>query len=347
LFLDRILNSHEDAYSSIDQLEAEAELGENCYFQGISFSAKSALNAFLDSRDYRIERATHPILLTDSTALECFIDQKSHYGCVFFVPDSDGSLPSLVEEIILGCVLWNENIPEFNESTPYFVTQQEIDLDGNESFSIDYGSIPIRSLSSGSDSFFAINSTTVLDRSKFDWLDNDKISRVAMGGYPFYENKYGFLEFYRSIEVGHLSAILKELNSNFFRDASSALDNARNNISTDRNKFAAFASQVDVLAHFSDICAKLESFKVKGNSFAIALLANSKFSKTLKSKPRRINDQQWKGLALSYEIRCSIAHAGSVSIAVEDFDDADEVFCELNPILEKIIVECLGFGNAP
>jgi hypothetical protein len=341
------LNGNDEPYSSIEDLEADAERGESCYFQGISFAAKSALNAYLDSREYKIEVSPYTIPVLVPAALECFIDQKSHYGCVFRIPDTDGNLPSLVEEIVLGCVMWKDDIEEFREQAIYFITQAEFSLGGNQKLAADYPNLPIRSLSAGPNSFFGTNSTVVLDRAKFNWLDNEKIGRVALGGYPFFNNKYGFLEFYRSIEVGHLSAILQELNDGFFKDASKALEKATNNVSTDRNKFAAFASQVDVLGHFSSVCAIIERSKVRGNEFATALLQNSKFSKTLKSKPQSINEQQWKGLVLSYEIRCAIAHAGTVSIAVEDFNDVDEVLIELNPILETIVLECLGFSVAP
>ncbi|MVZ97636.1 hypothetical protein EUU23_07945 [Sphingorhabdus sp. IMCC26285] len=331
------------AYQTAEEIEIDAENGEYCTCNGVKFAAKSALTAFLEARKFSFCETTFRPRSNCISAIECMIDGKSTYGCIFNSQQED-DFPSKVEEIILALVIYYDEFPHIFDGNSYFIYENhEQNYWGINKFNCIQ--LCLSSLAASEKSFISTSNVVYFKPSTFDWIDLDRMAAVTFGAYPYFESKYGFLEFYRAIEVGHLSSILKEINTHFYKNARKVLEKQIKNLDSDRNMFANFSVSTDSKNEFAIICRELEKLKDK-NTFAQALMNNSKFSTTQNQKPEMINDQQWKGLALSYEIRCSVAHAGTNGLAIEDFDDVDEVLQIINPIMEKIALNCLGLEAA-
>lgn len=329
--LNLLTNSLGASYTNDSELELDSSSGKTCSYMGIFFECTSAETAFKKFREFKMQEISIADTSITSKGHEVIFEGNSYFSSLL---TSFDNLPTEIEVALLNLIIWSDHPPIFDETKNYMIHEANLPLECEK--------IIESSLCHSELTIFSKNSNSKYNNQLFDWLSKDKIRKLLISAHPYFEGKFGFLEMYRALEVGHLSSVRKAFNDKILTDAKSAIKTAEKSVSSDKNMLATFTKETGSESFFKKIFSEVEMLGKTGNSFANELM--KKANADVSNKPSLINQQCWQGTTIVYQIRCSIAHAGATGIVVEDFTDSKEVFLKVNPILESLIANILGFN---
>lgn len=155
--------------------------------------------------------------------------------------------------------------------------------------------------------------------------------------------RWRFLSLYRIFERGYLASILDTLNQEFMQSPASALSTAQKYLENECLQFVAFVRKhnlSDFFEEFSDSLQKL--IDTDKNRYAIMLEKTCKEDYFFKILNREPSSKDIKGVLLCYITRCSIVHAGSVSLVFDEFDDANDALRSLVVPMENAVMKYMG-----
>jgi hypothetical protein len=90
--------------------------------------------------------------------------------------------------------------------------------------------------------------------------------------------------------------------------------------------------------HFEEFAKTNDQLVASGNQFAILIEGAAKEKGYVEAYKR--------GVALCYQVRCSIVHAGSYSVVFDRSKGADDALAAQMSELEKAVIEFLGIQTA-
>lgn len=164
-----------------------------------------------------------------------------------------------------------------------------------------------------------------------------KLLAVALCSEPA---SYRLLSFYRLLESVYLSSLLDGINAGFFGNPSKALNEAGDALKAEWRQLVALAANRGLGSQFESLSIEYKRLK-NGSRYLSAIdHALSPVVGREASVPGcSLNAQH--GCRVLYQIRCSIAHAGSGNVVFEDAPDGDTALSQLLPILEDIVYALL------
>ncbi len=151
--------------------------------------------------------------------------------------------------------------------------------------------------------------------------------------------RWRFLSLYRILEHGYLENVFKDLASRFFSEPKESLDSATNALKSEVEQFVRLVDLNSLKSHFEEICRINDSLTASGNQFAILLEREAKKRSTYQEAFKR-------GVALCYQTRCSIVHAGSHSVVFDKSPGGDTALLAFLPEMEKAAAQFLGIQTS-
>ncbi|WP_155629260.1 hypothetical protein [Burkholderia territorii] len=153
--------------------------------------------------------------------------------------------------------------------------------------------------------------------------------------------KWRFLLLYRILENGYIRNLLESIQSNIFFNPKDTLIKATDSVQNEFLQLTALIDKNGLGEHFDAIRKAVYKGK-SGNKFLEAL------QNKLESDPRAKKQKPaHQGAFIVYQIRCSIVHAGEMSIFFDKYPDATIGLQSLYEHFDTAIFKYLGFSFKP
>ncbi|WP_175751465.1 hypothetical protein [Burkholderia anthina] len=153
--------------------------------------------------------------------------------------------------------------------------------------------------------------------------------------------KWRFLLLYRILENGYIRNLLETVQQNIFFNPKDTLNKAADSLQNEFSQLTALIDKNGLGDHFESIRKTLYNRKAT-NSFLAAL--HEKLEKDPRCKGKKGPHQ---GAFIVYQIRCSIVHAGEMSIFFDKYPDAAAGLQELYGYFDTAVFQYLGFRFKP
>lgn len=177
----------------------------------------------------------------------------------------------------------------------------------------------------------AIRGTSRLLRHK----DSELLRRLFCESATELIPRWRFLSLYRIIEHGYLENVFDDLSSRFFSEPKEALESASNALRSEVEQFVRLVEGHGLKFYFEEISRINDDLIVAQNHFAVLVDREAKRKNTYQENFKR-------GVAICYQIRCSIVHAGSHSVVFDKSPGGDAALLAHLPELEKAVAQFLG-----
>ncbi|WP_203291860.1 hypothetical protein [Maricaulis parjimensis] len=315
--------------ATLEAVRAASETDAQFYFVDIPVSASNLLAAADNENDLDFTPAQanartnfHEVVCDSKTA---------SFGTIVA---NEESIPTALEPALCKFILFGQSDLESSSDVHFHFYEKT--LKQHSIFEVLEAANKCRSQTA-----FHKNKTSILTDEESIYAERS--NRLIAQSYQFYGTKYGFLELYRSLESGFLDSILSVVNRDFSKNPRACLEKALQSISKERAQLASLivdngdSSLLNLLARDFD---NLKKGKIKENTFAKEI--SKLFSKDNSEKISGMEENAWRGAWIIYQIRCSIAHAGSQGLVIEDFDDNEDIISALYDYVERISLSLVG-----
>lgn len=148
--------------------------------------------------------------------------------------------------------------------------------------------------------------------------------------------RWRFLSLYRILERGYLSSILQNINKEFMKSPRSTVAYASHRLEDDYSQFVDLVKTYQMDSFFEDFANYMESLSDGMNEYAIRL--KREISEDRLNKNSKVEN----GVLQCYKVRCSIVHAGSSALVIDEFSDADDALRSLLIPLENAVIKYVG-----
>lgn len=315
----------------VTQLQTLAEDGVSVYHKNIPFSAQSLLDASTDFKQYKFETIPKHISRFSTVIHEFVHDAGETIAGYVELEDLYTSIPSAIEVILCKFILDRNDIDLLTGNRLIFF---------QENFPECLNGVLVREFfKSDHANFFSMHNSSM-----FEALDEEyppQMLRIVKNACSSANSKYKILEYYRALEALFLQNILRKINEDYPVDPKKTLEQAVDSLKKERDQLVSLMSHKGQTTVAREINRLIERKNADGNRYCSKLM--EKFAKN-KEKPTLDDDGAWRGCWYIYQIRCSIAHAGTDNIVYEYFDDSDDIVAELAPIMEQILLGCIGIS---
>ncbi|MFC2045886.1 hypothetical protein ACFLUH_04330 [Chloroflexota bacterium] len=150
--------------------------------------------------------------------------------------------------------------------------------------------------------------------------------------------KWRFLSLYRILERGYLKSILQNINQDFMKSPKSTVNDASQRLDAEYMQFIGLVTDNDLNSFFEDFADCIENLSSSMNKYAIML------KREISNKETNKNSKYASGVLQCYRVRCSIVHASSSGLVIDEFDDADDALRSLIIPLESAVMKYLGIN---
>jgi hypothetical protein len=137
------------------------------------------------------------------------------------------------------------------------------------------------------------------------------------------------------IKWRYLDYIFVKLKESFMATPIEALEVAKRALESEGQQFVNLVTSAGLQSFFEKLDDEIVTLKNDRNRFAWAIA--EKVKKNIKNKSK-----YEKGVYAAYAIRCAIAHAGTMDVFYERFEDADDAVKIILPTVEDAIVAFIG-----
>jgi len=148
--------------------------------------------------------------------------------------------------------------------------------------------------------------------------------------------RWRFIALYRILEAAYLVALKDAFARDFLRAPKVAVERVQGALGSEQKQFDQLVVQHDLIANFDEIRVVIEG--LPANNFASAI-------KKRVDEPlaREAGAKRWRlGVGYTYQIRCSIVHAGQRDVVFDRYEDGDDALVALLPSLERAVFALLG-----
>jgi hypothetical protein len=150
--------------------------------------------------------------------------------------------------------------------------------------------------------------------------------------------RWRFLSLYRILEHGYLESVFSELSSRFFSEPREALETATKSLRSEVEQFVGLVDAHGLKPHFEEILRLNDALVAAGNRFACLV--------DREAKKQAYSESFKRGVALCYQIRCSIVHAGGYSVVFDKSPGGNEALIAHLPEMDKAVAQFLGVQTA-
>lgn len=172
-----------------------------------------------------------------------------------------------------------------------------------------------------------------------DHKDGEFLRRLFVESATETAPRWRFLSLYRILEHGYLENVFNELSHRFFTEPNDALEAATNSLKSELSQFIKLADKHGLKTYFEEISRINDSLVASGNQFAILVEREAK-------KKGSFPESYKRGVAVCYQIRCSIVHAGTHSVVFDKSPGAEAALTAQLTEIEKAAAKFLGIQTA-
>jgi hypothetical protein len=147
--------------------------------------------------------------------------------------------------------------------------------------------------------------------------------------------KWRFLSLYRILEHGYIENVFKELSDRFLSEPKEAVKDATTALGSEVEQLIRLVEAHRLRDHFQEVLRINDSLIASNNKFAFLVDREA-------SKKSNYPEPYKRGVAIYYQIRCAIVHAGSYSVMLDRTPGGDDALVAHLPEIESAVLGFLG-----
>jgi hypothetical protein len=146
--------------------------------------------------------------------------------------------------------------------------------------------------------------------------------------------KWRYLSLYRILEHGYIEGVFNELSNRFFSEPKEAVKSATNALGSEVEQLIRLVEAHRLQDYFDEVLRVNDDLVASQNQFAILV--------EREAAKRGFQASYKRGVAVCYQVRCAIVHAGSYSVMFDKTPGADYALVRHLPELERAVIGFLG-----
>lgn len=150
--------------------------------------------------------------------------------------------------------------------------------------------------------------------------------------------KWRFISLYRVFEHGYLELLFNKFRDGFFTAPRESAESLRSALDSEQAQFLELVREAKLEPHFDAIYGGFASLE-NSNRFAATI---GRVLKSRGSGAELAKSRAEKAVAMCYQVRCAIVHAGSAAPVFEKFPDAPALLEAVLPDFERAVLEFVG-----